>query len=116
MQKAIRHDEELAAAMGDVIEKIEFRLDIATLNAPDATWRKVLLSAIDTAMSKKKGRTVVPQIRILFSVTPSVILTGVFSYFGGAPDYNNLKKEIANLIKTRSKEWESIPEIWIGRF
>lgn len=100
----------------DIIMKLEYRLDISSLNAPDEEWRKLLLDSIDLSLTKIRNRKQKVQIRFLFAHTPTSILYGLDSFLEGTPEYRALKKEVADLVNNRFSYWEVEPEIWIGRF
>lgn len=116
MPKAIEREAEFEQAITSILDKMLYRCDISSLNAPDEEWRKIILAAIDKSFSEKKGRKERTQIRFLFAQTPTVLLNGVKYYFSGTPEYLALKKDLIELIKERGKYWECIPDIWIGRF
>lgn len=116
MPQAQKRATEFESAIVSILKKMRYRCDISSLNAPDEAWRKVILSAIDTAFTEKVNRTAKTQIRFLFAQTPTSLLNGVSAYFEGTPEYVALKQEIIDLIRERRHDWEYIPEIWIGRF
>ncbi|TNH44005.1 phospholipase [Photorhabdus luminescens] len=116
MPQAIKREAEFEDAIVSILENMRYRCDISSLNAPDAEWRKVILSAIDRAFTKRIHRKDRTQIRFLFAQTPTSLLNGVDSYFEGTPEYLALKDDIIKLIQARRDHWECIPEIWIGRF
>lgn len=105
MPKAIEREAEFEQAITSILDKILYRCDISSLNAPDEEWRKIILTAIDKSFSEKKGRKERAQIRFLFAQTPTVLLNGMKYYFSGTPEYLALKKDLIELIKERGKYW-----------
>jgi murine toxin len=116
MTCAIEREGEFESAIVSSVQKMRYRCDISSLNAPDAEWRAIILSAIDSALTAKLNRKDTPQIRFLFAQTPTALLAGLPSYFEGHPNYLALKADLIDLIQKRSPDWECVPEIWIGRF
>ncbi|WPK02702.1 hypothetical protein R6U79_10770 [Pseudomonas putida] len=116
MVQAEKRADEFESAISDMLVKMRYRCDIASLNAPDAAWREVLLTAIDNAFTTKLGRTDKTQIRFMLAQTPTVLLKGVPYYFTGTPEYLALKEALSNLVEERGAEWECVPDIWIGRY
>lgn len=116
IEKAISRESEFETAITEIINNMQYRCDISSLNAPDKEWREVILATIDDALTQKKNREIKTQIRFLFAQTPTVLLNGVNAYFEGTPEYLALKEDIIKLVQERSSHWEVIPEIWIGRF
>jgi murine toxin len=116
MNGAMIREREFEKAITDLIEKMRYRCDISSLNAPDEEWRKIILSAIDRGLTKNRLRKEKVQIRFLFAQTPTSLLNGIGSYFEGTPEYIELKKDILKLIDRRGKYWGGVPDIWIGRF
>ncbi|MBA1203680.1 phospholipase [Pseudomonas capeferrum] len=102
--------------MVSMVRNLRYRCDISSLNAPDAEWRKTLLSAIDGALSAQAEKQGKPQIRFLFAQTPTVLLKGVPYYFRGTPEYLALKDAVAQLVEQRAQQWGLKPDIWIGRY
>lgn len=106
---------ELVEAAESIFEDVQYRLDLSSLDAPDADWRKVILNAMDVALTKKIGRREKPQIRFLFGQTPDVLTGGAERVVDGSPDFIAFRKELAELVRERGPDWECIPEIWLGR-
>lgn len=109
MPSATIRQQQFARAVEEVIQTTDYRLDIASLNTPDPDWARVILGAIDTAMSAKRKRTKVPQIRFLFGQTP---LNAAWE----PANYTDFKGALIRLFRQRASEWEVVPEIWCGRF
>ncbi|MFO7563236.1 MAG: jacalin-like lectin [Enhygromyxa sp.] len=100
---------EFQRAIEEVVQKAKYRCDVASLNAPDVDWLRVIIGAMDTCLSAKMGRTQTVQFRFLFGQTPMVPI-------GEPANYTELKAALVRLVRDRSKHWEQMPEIWLGRF
>jgi len=109
MKQAWIRQIEFARAINEIIQKTRYRCDISSLNSPDPDWQRVIFGAMDTCLTQKIGRTRPPQFRFLFGQTPTNPVTE-------PANYTELKAGLIRLIRERSKEWEVMPEIWLGRF
>lgn len=109
MDQARSRQEAFARVIEEVVQKTRFRCDIASLNAPDPDWIRVIIGAIDTCLSEPMGRTRPVQFRFLFGQTPMVP-------FGEPENYTALKAALVRLVRERSSAWEQMPEFWLGRF
>ncbi len=109
MDQAWARQKEFERAIIEIVQKSRYRCDLSSLNCPDPDWGKVILGAIDTAMSTKMGRKKPTQFRFLFGQTPMVPV--------GEPDnFTDFKAAIVRLFRERAHHWEVQPEIWMGRF
>lgn len=109
MPQALTAQAGFERAIVEIVQKAKYRLDLSSLNCPDPDWVRALLGAVDTAMTKKMGRTNPTQFRFLFGQTPMVPL-------GEPANYTDFKAALMRLFRERSQYWEQLPEIWIGRF
>lgn len=109
MDQARARQGEFQRAIEEVMQQARYRCDLASLNAPDVDWIRVVIGAMDTCLSARMGRTGPVQFRFLFGQTPVVPV-------GEPPNYTELKAAIIRLIRNRADAWEQMPEIWLGRF
>ena len=109
MPQARARELEFARGIEEIVQKTKYRCDIASLNAPDVDWMRVVVGAIDTCLSQSMGRTRPVQFRFLFGQTPMVP-------FGEPANYTELKAALVRLVRQRSAHWEQMPEFWFGRF
>jgi hypothetical protein len=101
---------EFEKAVIEVIQRAKYRCDVASLNCPDADWGKVILNAMDIALSTNMNRGGTrTQFRFLFGQTPTYLMDGGARYvdFQGA---------LIRWVRERSKHWEVMPEIWMSKF
>ena len=109
MEQARVRQEQFERAIVEIVQKARYRCDLASLNTPDPQWVRPMLGAIDTALTKNVGRAAPTQFRFLFGQTP---LSPVFE----PPNYIDFKGALIRMIRLRSRFWEQMPEIWLGRF
>ena len=111
MPNAVARQKQFARAIEEVIQTTDYRCDIASLNTPDPDWARIILGAIDTAMSAVRTRAAgkVPQIRFIFGQTP---LNAAWE----PANYTDFKGALIRLFRQRASDWQVIPEIWCGRF
>ncbi|SFD34763.1 phospholipase [Pseudoalteromonas denitrificans] len=109
MPNAIARQKQFARAVEEVIQTTDHRCDIASLNTPDPDWARIIMGAIDTAMSEHRGRKKAPQIRFLFGQTP-------MNAMWEPAHYIDFKGALLRLFRQRCDHWEVIPEVWCGRF
>ncbi len=109
MTAARQRQTEFARALVEIVQKARYRCDIASLNSPDQDWGKVILGALDTALSAPLGRTGPTQIRFLFGQTPLYPATE-------PPNFTDFKAALLRLVRARAPFWEQLPDIWVGRF
>lgn len=109
MQQARKRQTEFARAIDEIMQKTKYRSDVSSLNSPDPDWQRVIFGAMDTCLTQKMGRTQPTQFRFLFGQTPTTPI-------GEPANYTEFKAGLIRLIQARSKEWEVMPEIWMGRF
>lgn len=109
MPQALTRQAEFERAIVEIVQKSRYRCDLSSLNSPDPDWVKPILGAMDTALTKRMGRTQPTQFRFLFGQTPMVPV-------GEPANYTDFKAALVRLVRVRSKFWESMPEIWMGRF
>ncbi|NOI59029.1 phospholipase [Vibrio coralliilyticus] len=109
MPQAIARYRQFSRAVEEVIQTTDVRCDIASLNTPDPDWARIIMGAIDTAMTQKRGRKTAPQIRFIFGQTP---LNAAWE----PANYVDFKGALIRLLRQRASEWETKPEIWCGRF
>jgi hypothetical protein len=70
MPQALARQAEFERAIEEIIQKSRYRCDLSSLNSPDPDWVRIVLGAMDTALSKNMGRTAPTQFRFLFGQTP----------------------------------------------
>jgi hypothetical protein len=109
MSQARARQLEFQRAIEEIVQKARYRCDVASLNAPDVDWIRVIIGAMDTCLSAKLGRQQPVQFRFLFGQTPTVPL-------GEPANYTELKAALVRLVRDRSSNWEQQPQIWLGRF
>jgi len=109
MTQARARQVEFQRAIEEVVQKAKYRCDVASLNAPDVDWIRVIIGAMDTCLSAQLGRTQPVQFRFFFGQTPTVPV-------GEPANYSELKAALVRLVRDRSQYWEQKPEIWLGRF
>jgi phosphatidylserine/phosphatidylglycerophosphate/cardiolipin synthase-like enzyme len=103
---------EFERAVVEIIEKSRYRCDLASLNSPDPPWAKVIVKAMDRALTEKIGRTKPTQFRFLFGLTPMILTEA-----GKLPqDLQDFKSALVELVRDKRRNWEVPPEIWMGRF
>nr|BDT34450.1 murine toxin [Myxococcus sp. MH1] len=108
MQEARRRTNDFERALVEVLQKTRFRCDVASLNSPDPAWAKIILGALDTAMSANKGKPI--QIRFLFGQTPMLLKDGT------SPNLIDFQGALIRLVRSRKKDWGAVPEIWMAKF
>ena len=109
MPQAKVRQAEFERAIVEIIQKSQFRCDLSSLNSPDPDWTRAIMGAMDTALTEKTGRKAPTQFRFLFGQTPLYPMTP-------PPNYTDFQGALIRLVRARSKFWEVMPEIWIGRF
>lgn len=109
MPQSLKRQAEFRRAIEEIIQKSHYRCDLSSLNSPDPDWGKVVLGAMDTALTRRMGRTAPTQFRFLFGQTPLYILSD-------PPNYIDFKAALVRLLRARASAWEVQPDIWIGRF
>lgn len=112
MPAALARQAEFERAVVEIVHKSRYRCDLASLNSPDPDWARVILGAMDSALSAPcgpmdAGRPI--QFRFLFGQTPLYPATQ-------PPNYLDFKAALLRLVRTRSPHWARLPEIWMGRF
>ncbi|MFY0579753.1 hypothetical protein ACN28S_40815 [Cystobacter fuscus] len=110
METALARTKEFEGAIVEIIQKTKYRCDVASLNSPDPSWTKVILEAMDMALSTKMKRDRPTQFRFLFGQTPTMLQTGT------PPNFIDFQGSLIRLVRSRSEFWERMPEIWLGRF
>ena len=108
MPKAWARQEQYARSMVEIMQKARYRCDLASLNCPDPSWGRVVLGAMDTALTAL-GSKQPTQFRFLFGQTPMYPFTE-------PPNYTDFKGAVIRFIRLREAFWERTPEIWFGRF
>lgn len=96
----------------EILHKGRYRCDVASLNSPDADWARVILRAMDLALSApvregELGRPI--QFRFLFGQTPLYPNSP-------PPNYVDFRAALLRLARARSHAWQRLPDIWLGRF
>lgn len=109
LPRAHERQADFERAINEIVQKSRYRCDLASLNSPDPDWSRVVLGAMDTALSQRMGRTRPTQFRFLFGQTP-LYPTSV------PPVYTAFKAALLRLVRSRRASWEQMPEIWLGRF
>ncbi|GAA2059258.1 phospholipase D [Catenulispora yoronensis] len=109
MPQAFVRQGEFETALEEIVQKTEFRCDIASLNCPDPDWGGIILGAMDTSLSLRLNRDYPTQFRFLFGQTPMVPV-------GEPTNYTLFKQALVRLVRDRSRYWEKVPDIWLGRF
>src|SRR5262245_31138020 len=87
MPKAKERTKDFERAILEIVEKTLYRCDVASLNSPDPDWARVILKAMDVALTLKTDKKTPTQFRLLFGETPMSIKDGThpsFIYFQGA--------------------------------
>lgn len=110
MPSALARTREFEEVVVEVIQKTKYRCDVASLNSPDPSWTKVILEAMDIALSTKMNREGPTQFRFLFGQTPMILTTGT------PPNLIDFQGSLIRLVRERSHAWERVPEIWVGKF
>lgn len=96
----------------EILHKTRHRCDVASLNSPDPDWARVILRAMDQALSApvrdgELGRPI--QFRFLFGQTPLYPTSP-------PPNYVDFRAALLRLVRTRNPAWQRLPDIWLGRF
>jgi len=110
MVQAKKRTKDFERAIIEIIQKSKFRCDVASLNSPDPEWAKVILGAMDAALTEDMGRTKRTQFRFLFGQTPMLIMNGT------APPLIDFQGALIRLVRSRTRHWKHKPEIWMGKF
>ncbi|NVJ24634.1 hypothetical protein HUW62_25735 [Myxococcus sp. AM011] len=110
MEQARKRTRDFERAIVEIIQKSKFRCDVASLNSPDPEWAKVILGAMDAALTEDMGRTKRTQFRFLFGQTPMLIMNGT------APPLIDFQGALIRLVRARTRHWKKKPEIWMGKF
>lgn len=109
MPQALTRQAEFERAIVEIVQKAKYRCDISSLNSPDPDWARVIMGAMDTALTRVMGRKQPTQFRFFFGQTPTVPV-------GEPTNYADFKAALIRLFRERSQYWEMMPEIWFGRF
>ena len=109
MTQAHKRQAEFERAIVEMVQKSKYRCDVASLNSPDPDWGKVIIGAMDTALTTEMKRDKPTQFRFFFGQTPLGAVTDPANYV-------DFKAALIRLVRTRLPFWEVKPEIWIGRF
>ncbi|MEO1672284.1 MAG: phospholipase [Cyanobacteria bacterium J06631_2] len=110
MPRARARQEEFARAIVEMVQRSVYRCDLSSLNAPDPDWTRVILGAMDTALSNVMVKEQQPtQFRFLFGQTPLYPVNP-------PPNYVDFKSALIRLVRMRQNSWKRKPEIWVGRF
>jgi murine toxin len=109
MPQALQRQTDFERGVVEVIQKARYRCDLSSLNSPDPAWVRVILGAIDTALSTKMDRNASTQFRFLFGQTP-------VSPFMEPANFTDFKAALIRLVRVRGPYWERMPEFWMGRF
>ncbi|MBE9088454.1 hypothetical protein IQ232_01265 [Microcystis aeruginosa LEGE 11464] len=109
MPQALTRQAEFERAIVEIVQKAKYRCDISSLNSPDPDWARVIMGAMDTALTRVMGRKQPTQFRFFFGQTPTVPI-------GEPTNYADFKAALIRLFRERSQYWEMMPEIWFGRF
>lgn len=109
MPQALTRQAEFERAIVEIVQKAKYRCDISSLNSPDPDWARVIMGAMDTALTRVMGRKQPTQFRFFFGQTPYVPI-------GEPTNYADFKAALIRLFRERSQYWEMMPEIWFGRF
>jgi murine toxin len=109
MPAARERQAEFERAIVEIVQKTRYRCDVSSLNTPDPDWARVILGAMDAALSENMGRRRRTQFRFLFGQTPLYPTSP-------PPNYTDFQGALIRLVRTRSSHWEMMPEIWMGRF
>ncbi|WP_253992554.1 phospholipase D-like domain-containing protein [Myxococcus qinghaiensis] len=112
MPAARKRTKDFERALVEIIQKSKYRCDIASLNSPDPAWAKVILGAMDVALSAKQDRKHRTQFRFLFGQTPMIFKDGT------SPNLVDFQGALIRLVRARmgAGAWELPPEIWMGKF
>ncbi|WP_205522546.1 hypothetical protein [Myxococcus eversor] len=112
MPAAKSRTKDFQRALVEIIQKSRYRCDISSLNSPDPAWAKVILGAMDTALSAPLKRTHRTQFRFLFGQTPMIFKDGT------SPNLVDFQGALIRLVRVRMQTgaWEMPPEIWMGKF
>ncbi|WP_338866500.1 hypothetical protein [Myxococcus stipitatus] len=109
MSAAVSRTKDFERAIIEVVQKTRFRCDVASLNSPDPSWARVILGAIDTAMTANQGRPPL-QFRFLFGQTPMVFKDGT------SPNLIDFQGALIRLVRSRRDVWGAVPDLWMARF
>ncbi|MBI0329077.1 hypothetical protein [Burkholderia plantarii] len=112
MPRALERQADFELAINEIIQKSRYRCDLASLNSPDPDWSRVVLGAMDTALSRglEGAQQRQPtQFRFLFGQTPLYPVSA-------PPAYTAFKAALLRLVRSRWDDWQRKPEIWLGRF
>ena len=109
MPQARARQQEFARAIVEMVQKSQYRCDLSSLNAPDPDWGRVILGAMDTALSMETTGKQPIQFRFLFGQTPLYPINE-------PPNSIDFKAALIRLVRMRRGFWNKDPEIWIGRF
>lgn len=110
MPAARARTKEFERAIVEIVQKSRYRCDVASLNSPDPAWVKVILGAMDTALTEKMGRTRPTQFRFLFGQTPMILKDGT------SPNLIDFQGALIRMVRSRWRDWEVMPEIWMAKF
>jgi hypothetical protein len=116
MPQALIRQTEYERAIVEIVQKAKYRCDISSLNSPDPDWARVIMGAMDTALTKVMDRKQPTQFRFFFGQTPAAYLPSERGPDGETAKYADFKAALIQLFRERSQYWEMKPEIWFGRF
>ncbi|MFP2894953.1 hypothetical protein [Corallococcus sp. 4LFB] len=113
MPGARARTKDFETALIEIIQKSRHRCDLASLNSPDPAWAKVVLKAMDKALSEQEDGTPPVQFRFLFGQTPMIIVNG-----GMSPPLVDFQGALIRMARerTRSRQWKVMPELWMAKF
>lgn len=109
MPQARQRQAEFERALVEIVQKARFRCDIASLNSPDPDWGRIILGAMDTALTAQERGMPAIQFRFLFGQTPT-------SPVSEPANFTDFKGALIRLMRIRGPRWNVAPEIWLGRF
>ena len=109
MQDARSRTKQFRKAVEGIIQRTQYRCDVASLNSPDADWGKFILGAMDMALQDGAQNHTI-QFRFLFGQTPLVIKDGPH------PNLVNFKGQLVRFVRERQFAWRAIPDIWVATF
>ena len=112
MPAALARQAEFERAVVEIVHQSRYRCDLASLNSPDPDWARVILAAMDLALSAPMDPADINrpiQFRFLFGQTPLYPASE-------PPNYTDFKAALLRLVRTRCQNWPRLPDIWLGRF
>jgi murine toxin len=73
MPSAKARQAEFERTVEHMVQNARYRCDVSSLNCPNPDWGKVILGAMDTALSTNMNRKKPTQFRFLFGQTPTYL-------------------------------------------